>query len=178
MVKHCLLLLLTVVLVSCGNLLSFDVRVPIPEQTIPASAVSALGSLLPVDILPAVPVSITESRDFRRQDVGNLRSIKLKALKLTITEGSDQRNFDFLDSLQIDAETKDGKHRTHVAGLTTVPKGTGVLNLEVSGNELFDIVGTDFNLVFAATGRFPAKEAKFNGQSTFEVEADPRTIFP
>ncbi len=170
-------LLFALVLASCGDLLQFDVRVPIPEQTVPASTVGALGSLLPVDILPAIPINITDNRDFKRQDVGNLRSIKLDALTLTITEGSAQRNFDFLDTIQIDAQAKSGGGRTHVAGLLTIPKGVGTLTLDVTRNELFDIVGTDFNLTFSATGRFPPTEAKFNGRASFDIEADAKSFF-
>lgn len=162
---------------SCGDLLSFDVHVPIAEQTVPASTVGALGALLPIDILPAIPVNITAQRDFKRQDVGNLRSIKLDALTLTITEGSTQRNFDFLDSIQIDAQAKSGGTRTHVAGLKVVPKGVGTLPLDVTRNELFGIVGTDFILVIETTGRFPPTEAKFNGRATFDVQAEPSSFF-
>lgn len=164
-------------LFSCGQLLDFNVTVRIPEQQAPAAAPGALGALLPGDLVPAIPVSLSETQEFDRQDTGKVQSVRLDKLTLALTDASTQRNFDWLDSIQIDARQKDGARAVHVAGLTQVSKGVDKLTLETTRNELIDIVGTDFELVVTLEGRFPASDAKFDGRAVFEVKADPKSIF-
>lgn len=164
-------------LAACGLLLDFDVRFRIPEQQVPAVAPGALGALLPPELLPAIPIELQETSEFKRQDAGEVRSVRLDKLTLALTDGSTQRTFDFLDSIQIDARSQNGARSVHVAGLTTVPKGVDSLTLETTRNELIDIVGTDFALVVTMTGRSPPSEARFDGRAVFEVKADPKGVF-
>lgn len=171
------LLLYALPLAACGLLLDFDVRFRIPEQKVQAVAPGAIGALLPGDLLPAIPIALQETREFERQDAGEVRSVRLDELTLALTDGSAQRTFDFLDSIQIDARSPNGARSVHVAGLTAVPKGVDSLSLETTRNELIDIVGTDFELVVTMTGRFPPSEARFDGRAVFEVKADPKGVF-
>jgi hypothetical protein len=162
---------------ACGNFLDFDVTVPIPEQKVPGATPGALGALLPLELLPPVPINLRQTRDFKEQDVGELRSVRLTSMRLALTEESTQRDFNWVDRIQIDARRKNASNTIHIAGLSDVPADVSALELETTRNELIDTVGTDFEILVTLEGRFPTQEAIFDGKAVFELEADPESFF-
>lgn len=162
---------------ACGRMLTFDATVRVPPQRIEPVTPGALGALLPADVLPAVPVRLRETRAYRDQDAGSVRAVRLRAMTLSLTGDSVERNFDFLDSIHVDARPIGGGRAIHVAGLDIVPRGADTLHLTTTGNDLADALGADFELIFDLAGRFPAHTAAFEGTAVFRVDADPKGLF-
>jgi hypothetical protein len=165
------LFILLLMTAGCGDLATFPVTVDIPEQVVEASPLGTIGELLPRDLFDPFTVDMSQEEEFKKQDVKHIESLKLSRLRLNLKPQSEQRNFDFFDSITVNAHSRDGSRTVQVATLSPVPKGLETLQFKVSGKELRDVVGIDFKLAFDVRGRAPAKKAHFDGDATFTVEA-------
>ncbi len=169
--RRFLTVILATLALSCGTTIGFEVPIDVPETTVEGSTLGAIGEFLP-DFMPPLSIDLSEERAFQRQNVEQVDSVVLSALHLSLTDKSAQQNFDFLDSISVEAVDESGERTVVVATLDPVPDGARRLDLAPTRKELVDVLGTDFTIRFQVRGSPPARDAVFDGRATFQVEAE------
>jgi hypothetical protein len=168
----CLVGLLTALLVSCGDIGSFEFTETSQEVTVEGSALSQL----PVDnpFGEALKLNIDLDQELEARDATGASGVFLERLDLRITgtempEG-DTDNFNFLDSLEIYANA-DGLDKKRVAIIEDVPQDKQRISLDTdSGVDLKPYVEQGMRLEATAQGSVPDDTTSLEAIATIRVE--------
>jgi len=172
---------------SCGaddaidDLLTFDVDVNIPRQTVPGFASPVETNcdfptdfiLNPAALVGSLTVSLPE--EVEGHDIIDFDEVRIDRVILEIvdeTPGGDQDTFDFVDSLRVFADDpNDNQPEVLVLELNPVPQGQKRIVIPGTGVNIREIATRDsFVLRGEATGRPPCDDVHFVGEVEFEVE--------
>ncbi len=155
---------------TCAGLDNIDVRAE-GETTIEGSV---LGSILgQIRFAGFNGIDISESQNF--QNAGytkdQIDSARLKVFTLTVRSPADG-NFDFVSSLAFFAESE-GLPRVEIARMEEVPRGVGVLELEILDVELVDYAAAEsMTITTTATGTSPEEDTTIFAEVVLDVDVN------
>lgn len=165
-------------LAGCGDgLLRFDVDKDIDEQTIDGqTSPCSLGDPLGLTFFDMPPVTVSQEEDFPEQPttVDRVQSATLKSLRLSLTNNSQESNWDWLDTLYVYVNAE-GQDEAQVAHSDPVKEGVQTIHMEPADTNLAPYVKADngFTLTSDATGCPPSSDVAFDGRLVLRIGANP-----
>ncbi len=162
--------LMILTLSGCG-ITDFDIDQPISEQTIQGSSIPGpLAALFPI------PLSLDLTAKIKERETGPIDKITLSTLSLTITAtnkpAGDTDDWSFVDEIDIFVEsTKSGTTLPKIQIATASSPGA-VQTIKFTVDEEMNIkpyVDEGSKVESSSSGRLPADDVSFDGDSTFTV---------
>lgn len=151
---------------GCG-LISFDVSEPVPEQTVPGSA---LGGLLPGALGSPFAVNINESQEEEAHKTGPASSADLKSITFTATSSG---NFDFVSEMHIfiaPGAAGSSLPMVEIANSAPVPKGQTTLKLNVVPHvNLLPYIKAGSVISATASGTSPSSDFTYDGNVVITI---------
>lgn len=146
----------TLPFLGCGAV-SFDIDVPVPQQTVPGSV---LGGILPAFLPTPFALNVDVKAETAKRNTGPATSASIKSIVFRATSSG---TFDFVDGIHIFVEGSN-LPKKEVASLDPVPKGKTSIDLAIVKDvDILPYVSAGATLSASATGRQPAKDFTFDG---------------
>ncbi len=123
------------------------------------------GDLFP----PDVPIIINLEKHIDEQDAGGARALHLISLEVRMTENTVERDFDFLDTVEVDIAAEDHS-RELLAWRDDIPASDSFTMFVDDQLDLKPYVESGVTLLTEVEGIAPAATARFKIVATFEVE--------
>ena len=135
------------------------------KQTVEGSLTGKLAGQLGLDF------DIDLESQLQKRDLKAAKKVYVKALSFEITKNSDGRNFDFLESITLKAESSK-KDARRFAWKNDVPKGVQQFDLQVDDTvNLKPYIEQGLTIVTEANGSPPGEDTTFNAVISLQVKA-------
>ena len=146
---------------ACGAI-SFDVEVPLQEQTIQGNPI---GGLLPAFVPNPFTFDVDIEAETKKRDTGPATSAEIKSIEFASTpRDRPSGTFDFLDEVHIFIETN-SLPKKEIAFLKPVPKNVSVIKLEIVRDvNVLPYIGHGARITATASGRQPSKTFTYDGK--------------
>ncbi len=159
-----IVLLASLLIGGCSGIGDFTFTKKSDKQTIESSIAGDLTSLAGFNF------DINLERQLEKRDANGAKAVHLQNVKLRVTDDSQGRRLDFIESITFRANS-DNEQRTRVAWLDPVPDGQSSVMLETDSQlNLKPYIQDGLTMETSATGNTPDEDTTIQAVLTLEVE--------